>query len=463
MTPVSVIIPVYNMQDYLGETLDSILASDYPDLEIVVMDDGSTDNSLAIARKYATADPRVIVFSQPNSGVCAARNNAIRRSRGTYILPVDADNRIAPDYVRLAATTLDNHPEISVVAAEAEFFGKRTGRWHLPPFSLSLLARKNIIDTCAMYRRTDWERTGGYCEDFTAREDWDFWLSVFAGGGGFYRIPKTGFYYRVRSISKRVTDRSAKRELIRRLNNRHEAFFEKHLGGPLHYHRSWSRFLNCFRSVRGEGDFREWHKGEVIHSGRNTVTRYGTFVIKSFGIPHFLQAVIYGLLRKSKARRSYEYALRIGDITPAPIAYRETRVCGLLRESYYVSVLSSCTHTVGELIAGKLFPDRNVILRRVGEFTARLHEHGIYHADYSQGNILFSDDASKIQIVDLNRLRFYRHIGIRKGCRNFERLDLDRDALAVMAAAYAEVRGFDPQLCEKLIISMRWHKHHRKQ
>ena len=85
---VSVIIPIYNMAKFLCETLDSVLASDYPNFEVILMDDGSTDNSLDIAKEYAEKDSRVCTYTQPNSGPCVARNNAISLSHGEYILPV---------------------------------------------------------------------------------------------------------------------------------------------------------------------------------------------------------------------------------------------------------------------------------------------------------------------------------------------------------------------------------------
>ncbi|MGO8078119.1 hypothetical protein AB9F41_37935, partial [Rhizobium leguminosarum] len=77
----------------------------------------------------------------------------------------------------------------------------------LPEFSLSLLARRNHIDTCALYRRTDFDRIGGYCEEIIAREDWDFWISLLKDGGEVVRLPEVGCYYRVRKQSKRIRDR----------------------------------------------------------------------------------------------------------------------------------------------------------------------------------------------------------------------------------------------------------------
>ena len=108
-----------------------------------------------------------------------------------------------------------------MVCPRAEFIGDRSGEWKLPPFSLKLLARKNMIDTCALYRKTEWERVGGYCEEIIAREDWEFWISVLKDGGKVVRLPQIELYYRVRAGSKRIIDRSLKPHVTKVLNKRH--------------------------------------------------------------------------------------------------------------------------------------------------------------------------------------------------------------------------------------------------
>ncbi len=241
---VSVIIPIYNMENFLHETLDSVLDSDYKNLEIILMDDGSTDNSLNIAETYAKRDERILIFSQPNGGACRARNHAISLSHGVYILPVDADNKIAPSFISNAVDELEKDHNVKVVCPSAEFIGDRSGLWELPPFSLNLLARKNMIDTCALYRKEDWERVGGYCEEIIAREDWEFWISILKNGGKVVRLPQIGLYYRIRLGSKRITDRALKAHVVKILNRRHADFFERELGGPLRLNRSWSKTIN---------------------------------------------------------------------------------------------------------------------------------------------------------------------------------------------------------------------------
>ena len=330
---VSVIVPLYNAAPYIGEALESIVASTYRPIEVIVMDDGSTDESLVVAQAFADKHPEVIVLSQPNAGASAARNHAIRASHGEYILPVDADNRIHPSYIEEAENILENRPEVRVVSCRATFFGDRTGEWRFPPFSKALLARKNMIDTCAMYRRADWNKTPGYMETCAAREDWDLWLSLFELGGEFVRLPEIRLYYRIRKGSKRVTDRALKRQLIDEINRRHPAYMEKYLGGPLHYHRSWSRFLNRFRTITQVGTFDRWTEGEIIDARRNILRLTDGIVVKQFRTPNILRGIWYGWFGTSKARRSYENALRLQDRTPRPIAYKEIRVCGILRQS----------------------------------------------------------------------------------------------------------------------------------
>lgn len=474
---VSVVIPVYNMEAYLAETLRSVLASDYPAFEVVIMDDGSKDDSLAVARQFASADARVSVYTQPNAGACVARNQAIARTKGRYILPVDADNTISPDFIRRAVEVIESDDEVKVVAPRADFVGDRSGEWHLPPFSLSLLARKNIMDTCALYRKTDWERVGGYCEEIVAREDWEFWIALLKDGGKVVRLPEICLHYRIRQQSKRVSDRMKKRHVVEVLNQRHPEFFERELGGMLHRRRSWSRVINLFyrlihpRVVYVNEDYKEltdfvkvmprhfrYEDGELIYKGRNELRAFHykgvDMVVKSFQTPNWINRIVYGLFRSSKAERSYKYAemlLKSGIGSPRPVGYYTERCLLFFTRSYYVSLKSSCPYTYYDLVKRE-FSNRDEILRSIARTTARMHECGYLHKDYSRGNILFgeSEKGIEVEIIDLNRIRF-RKIGLEEGCKNFERLPGSDDMLAILADEYAKARGYDAAECLRQI------------
>ncbi|GHV10404.1 hypothetical protein FACS1894162_4290 [Bacteroidia bacterium] len=482
---VSVIIPVYNMRDYLSETLDFILASDYPNIEIIVMDDGSMDQSLEIAQLYAKKTPQIKYFTQVNSGVSVARNHAIRLAQGEYILPVNADDLISSNYIREAVNVLNQNPQVKVVACEVEMFGEKNGKVHYPAFSYRLLARKNLIANSALFRKSDWEKAGGYCEEEVFQEDWDFWLSMFQTGGAFVRLPFVGLRCRVQKTPRQLNVSNRKKKIVDMVNHRHKYFLNQQLGGKLHYNRTWSQLLNFFiRIVHSERivvspdhlDLAEFtahtpfafdQAGTPLKIGRNKVKVLDAngqhVVVKSFRKPAFLNRFAYGFFRKSKARQSYEYAQRLcseGIGTPAPIAYFETRHWGFLTKSYYLCLLSACKFTFNDLIENKNFPERNAILSDIGWFTALMHQKGIYPLDYSAGNILFSrqNDETLIEIVDLNRMSFGK-IGLRKGCRNFQRLNIGDFGLRLMAKSYAQARNMNEAICVKNLLKMRQHIH----
>ena len=295
-----------------------------------------------------------------------------------------------------------------------------------------------MIDTCAMYRRADWNQTLGYNEHCAAREDWDLWLSLFELGGEFVRLPEIRLYYRVREGSKRIQDRALKHKLIEQINLRHPKYMERYLGGPLHYHRTWSKFLNLFRSVKQVGEFEHWTEGEIIDARRNILRLKDGVVVKQFRTPNILRGIWYGLFGTSKARRSYENAQRLGVLTPSPIAYREVRICGILRESWYACRQSVCPYTFIDLIDHPDFPNRSQILFAIGQFTARLRQQGVWHRDYSAGNILFNADGSHLEVIDLNRIRWRKHVP----GDPFARLRrIEPEGIQIMEEGYASLSG----------------------
>ncbi len=480
---VSVIIPAHNAATFLTETLDAVLACTLPGLEVVVVDDGSTDGTAALAQQRAAGDARLRVIVQSNRGVCCARNRAIAEARGTFILPVDADDLIEPWFITEAAALLAARPDVRVVTPRAVFFGARQGAWRLPSFSLRELARHNIMSITAMFRRADWVRVGGYCTEIIAREDWEFWIALLKdlpdADAAVVRLDeKIGLHYRVHRRSKRTADRKLKAHVVRTLNRRHPEFFERMLGGPLHLHRSWSRVLNAFyrfthpRRAVVSADFTAltefvrvlpqrfaWDTGEVIFKNRNEIRAFHIdghdIVVKEFRRPHLLNRVAYGLFRASKAERSYRYAamLRAAGIgSPAPVGWLTERNGLLFTRSYYASLQSECPISYMALLDPD-FPDRDALLAEVARTAAAMHEHGWLHTDFSRGNILLghhADGTPRADLIDLNRIRF-RTVDIEAGCRNFARLPATPPMLRILADTYATARGFDPETCLRLI------------
>jgi glycosyltransferase involved in cell wall biosynthesis len=199
---VTVAVPCFNHGRYLDEAVDSILAQTYQDLEVVVVDDGSTDpETKALLDRYER--PKTRVIRAKNGGPSAARNRAIEAGSGEYVMPLDADDRIAPTYVEKAVRLLDADPRLGIVYCLAEYFGERTGPSEYVPYELSHMLRENMVSNTAMFRRSDWAAVGGYCEEMRIGwEDWEFWLSLIERGCGVHRIPETMYSYRILSGSR---------------------------------------------------------------------------------------------------------------------------------------------------------------------------------------------------------------------------------------------------------------------
>jgi glycosyltransferase involved in cell wall biosynthesis len=226
MPKVSVIIPCYNQGQYLHEAIDSVLGQTFADLEIIVVDDGSTDP--ATREILGALDrPATKLLRRENGGLSAARNSGIAAAQGRYILPLDCDDRVAPDYIRQALAAFASDPRRGIVYCRAEKFGAEQGSWRLPPFGRFRMALGNVIFCSALYRRDDWERVGGYDESLQRGwEDWDFWLALLELGRTVHCLPYVGFHYRKSETSMAsAMDPALKAELHHRLMDKHRDFF----------------------------------------------------------------------------------------------------------------------------------------------------------------------------------------------------------------------------------------------
>ncbi|MBB4037507.1 serine/threonine protein kinase [Dysgonomonas hofstadii] len=195
--------------------------------------------------------------------------------------------------------------------------------------------------------------------------------------------------------------------------------------------------------------------GEVVYSGRNLIKTFDVdglkLNVKSFKKPILINQIAYGTCRKSKARRSYEYAFRLkenGFHTPDPIAYLELREYKLLKYSLYISIHEEFDGIMREFYNGQL-EGREELLRQFALYTAALHEKKILHIDYSSGNILYKKEGDKytFYLVDLNRMRFGRTISLDTACYNFRRLWGNDEMISFMVKEYARARNFDEATC----------------
>lgn len=253
MPTVSVVIPCYNQGRYLDEAVASVLAQTFRDFEIIVIDDGSTDEeTIRLFSSYSRPGTRVI--RTPNQGLAEARNTGIREARGKYILPLDADDRIAPGYLEKAVAVLDTRPKTGIVYCLAETFGARQGLWPAPEYSLKRMLLGNIIFCSALFRREDWEEVGGYNRNMAVGwEDWDFWLSLIERGREVFRIPEVLFFYRVKEGSMAASMDAAKKAAmhLRVMENHPQLFVANALPLLMLYYRvTGSRPYRLLKALR---------------------------------------------------------------------------------------------------------------------------------------------------------------------------------------------------------------------
>lgn len=200
---ISVIVPCYNQELYIGDCLRSILAQSFTNYEVIVVNDGSSDGSWNVISKFIEKYPmRIKGINQPNSGVVQARNNAIKIAIGKYIYPLDGDDIIAPTCLEKLYDAMESGL-CDVAYSQVRFFGEKNGRFMLPLPDKNTLYRGNCIVASAMYKRSDWASLGGYSSEFSeGHEDWAFWCEFLYNNKTFYRIDEDLFFYRILKKSR---------------------------------------------------------------------------------------------------------------------------------------------------------------------------------------------------------------------------------------------------------------------
>jgi hypothetical protein len=210
-------------------------------------------------------------------------------------------------------------------------------------------------------------------------------------------------------------------------------------------------------------------EGRTVYSGRNLIKVFeldGRQInVKRYRKPHLLNRIVYSFFRPSKAKRSFRYAFLLdskGIATPEPLAYIITKRCGLIDYSFLITLQVDYRHTMYEFGKGGV-EGREHIVEALARFTAQLHEAGVYHKDYSPGNILFNETPD-FCIIDINRMRF-APVSVRRGCANFARLWGQKPMFCLLASSYAKARKADEQDCLRWILHDRakfWKQYRRK-
>ena len=233
MTPrVSVVVPCYNQGRYLDQAVDSALAQTFPDLEILVVDDGSTEpETLRVLDGFAR--PKTRVLRGPNRGLPGARNTGIRAAAGEYVCCLDADDILEPALLEKSVAVLDARPEVTFVSHWLRTFGDETWDWTPDRCDFPALLDANTVNGAAPVRRQALLDAGLFDESMRdGCEDWDIWITLVERGAVGVILPEFLFRYRRRadSMSRLMARSGGNVDLYERLARKHEPAYRSHLG-----------------------------------------------------------------------------------------------------------------------------------------------------------------------------------------------------------------------------------------
>jgi len=221
----SIVIPCYNQQEYVSQAIDSALAQTHGDTEVIVVNDGSTDESLRRIEAYGT---KIVVANQGNAGLAAARNAGFSTATGEFFLPLDADDYIAPSYLERTLPLMSD-PAVGVVATDTQYFGVGDTLVSFYNVTPDTEKRSNEIPVCSLIRRTAFEQVGGYKNIFVESggkrvygfEDWELWIGLLEREWKAAIVNEPLFYYRTKTVSMLASSNSVRKELTKKVQSLH--------------------------------------------------------------------------------------------------------------------------------------------------------------------------------------------------------------------------------------------------
>lgn len=222
---VSIIIVNHNYACYVEDAIESALHQTYQPLEVIVVDDGSTDNSVAVIEQY----PVDKLVTQENQGVAMAMDAGVRVSRGACYLRLDADDILHPDYVMKTLSLLNRNPEAAFVYTSAFVFGAASALLRSREYSLRDLLRGNYITSAALVRSEAYRVVGPCDSDLSVLEDWDHWLAFAEHGFAGIFLPQPLLYWRRHTSASRNTKPwYALNEAGHTIRGKHKRLYQQH-------------------------------------------------------------------------------------------------------------------------------------------------------------------------------------------------------------------------------------------
>jgi len=325
---ISVVIPVCNGEKYLAQAVDSVLAQTHRDLELLIVDNGSTDRSVEIATHYDRKDGRIRVLCQPDTGVAAAANRGLEEARGEWVARLDCDDIFLPDKLEKQIAFIRKNPDVRIVGTLGYFInhtGRAIGLVSADgPFTKAEFEDMEVrgepvffIHSSTLMHRETMLAIGGYREHFAQAEDVDLWLRMAEKGHLLLKMPEPLILYRIHrgslTMSRNAEQRLHHRWVMAcagsRRQGREESLLQEFLQGEKN--RPWSIKFSAWREELGESLFQR----AALHYACGDYLRLALFLLVAATInPRHVMGRLY--TRKMAPLLASVPAIQINRIKP---------------------------------------------------------------------------------------------------------------------------------------------------
>ena len=257
---VSIVITCHNLEQYIEEAVLSALNQNF-DLpyEIIVVDDLSQDNSRKILRSLQRKHKELqIILNSTNMRAGPSRNEGIKQARGEYIVCLDGDDTIPPDFIGSLHNIISSDRSIGIAYGGFNLFGEQRGTVRCQEWNFDKLKRGNLLGCCNMFRRVAWERCGGYKNINPSWEDYELWLNIGAHGYDGAYVPGTYFNYRIRNTGRNVESQGQEARLRAIVNACHPNLYLCQVGVVIPCYKQKEYLPDAIKSLQDQSlqDFR---------------------------------------------------------------------------------------------------------------------------------------------------------------------------------------------------------------
>ena len=228
-------MPCFNQAKYVGEAIDSVLSQTYSNWQLIIVDDGSTDDSYSVMKEYESQEERIACYQQANNGPSKARNQGAKNAKGKYLLFLDSDDKLAPTYLEQGVQYMEANEKCAVFYPRVRYFGSRNDEEPLKYTSYKDLLCKSSILCTSIIRKQDFERIGGFDEAMRGYEDWEMFIRLLYHNDVVYQSSDVLLYYRMHREEGSINAQAIRDgdQLTAYIYNKDKTIYDEFWGNPI--------------------------------------------------------------------------------------------------------------------------------------------------------------------------------------------------------------------------------------